>query len=165
MIEVVNVYNNELIKFKDFNGQETDIPLIVFDSGEFKDRKELFRKFFEFLKFQEFKIDNVLIVSIFKQDSAMVKRDVNAVKEGMEDFNIAVDVLPANKIQALEYDIVVLLLEDSNSRNYLIENDKLLNVIISRAKKGFITICDVKTCQNSVIANIFIENNFQVIKS
>ena len=164
MIEVVNVYNNELIKFKDFNGQETDIPLIVFDSGEFNDRKELFKRFFEFLKLQEFKIDNVLIVSIFKQDSVMVKRDVNAVKEGMEDFNIAVDVLPANKIQALEYDIVVLLLEDSNSRNYLIENDKLLNVIISRAKKGFITICDVNTCQNSIIANFFIENNFQTIK-
>lgn len=164
MIEVVNIYNNEVIKFKNFNGEETDIPLIVFDSERFKNRRELLKKFFEFIQIQDFKINNMLIVSIFKQDSAIVKKDVKIVKEEIKDFNINVEVLSANKIQALEYDIVVLLLEDSNSRNYLIENDKLLNVIISRAKKGFITICDVNNCQNNIIANIFTENNFQIIK-
>jgi len=164
MIKIVNIYNNEIIKFRNFKGEEIDVPLIIFNTQDIDNRVELFDYFFEFIKMQDFKIDNILIVSIFKQDVTQIKRDMDFAKEKHPDFNIHIDILSADKIQALEYDLVVLLLEDSNSRNYLVENDKLLNVIISRAKKGFITICDMDTCSNHIISNIFAENNFQIIK-
>jgi len=165
MVKIVNIYNNEVIKFKDFLGNETDIPLILFDNTDCQNRIETFKKLFKFLNIQDFKIDNVLIVSVFKQNVEKMKNEIEIVREEAEDLKMNIDVLPADKIQALEYDIVVLFIEDSNSRNYIIENDKLLNVILSRAKKGFITVCKIESnCTNNIIADIFRENNFQVIK-
>jgi hypothetical protein len=166
IIQIINIFNNELVKFKNFDGYETDIPLIVFDNKSFKNRAEMFDRFFNFIKIQDFSIKNILFVSVFKQDVPGIKNDIDFVLSSQkEPLDIHIDVFPANKIQALEYDLVVLLLEDGNSRKYLVENDKLLNVIISRARKGFIVICNVEECKNDVVSNIFIERKFQIIKT
>ena len=161
IIEAVNVFNGEIVEFKNFKGESTFSPLIVFNERGFKDRKEVIRSLLELLSIQDFSIKDVLFVSVFKQDVVGLKKDVEEVF--FDSFDFEIDVLPADKIQALEYDVVVLFLEDSNSRNYLIENDKLLNVIISRARKGFIAVVDEVFIEGSVLADFFEENEFKRI--
>ena len=115
---------------------------------------------FRYFAREEFKIDNALIVCISKQEVNEVEKIIKYIEI---DKNINIDILPIDKIQALEYDVVILLAEENTSRTYISENDKLLNVVISRARKGFIALCAVNACMESAMGNVLQQNEFQVI--
>ena len=165
LLPAINIFNQEKVLIKKFNGEYTENPLLLLNA---ENREENIKKFLKFLSIQEMLLENVLITTLFKQDVDMIKRLIRNYKE---EFNIKneIDVISADKIQSLEYDVVYFISnivnDDSQGYLYLMSNPKILNVIISRAKKVFILNCNIDFClkDNNLINGIITKNKFELL--
>ena len=165
LLPVINIFNQEKVLIKKLNGEYTENPLLLLHS---ENREESIKKFLEFLSVQEMLFESILITTLFKQDVEIIKR---LTKNYKEEFNIKneIDVISADKIQSLEYDVVYFISnivnDESQGYLYLMSNPKILNVIISRAKKVFILNCNIDFClkDNNSINSIITKNNFELL--
>ena len=159
-LELLDIYNSSQPLYK-IGEKEYNSSLLYIDNRDLIDNR--IKMFVEL--FDRYSMENMLIVTLFKERIKDIRMVVDRYRGDRDIYVKSVD-----SIQSHEYDMVLFESDcekiDDVSYNYIIENPRILNVIIGRTKKCFILSISRDVVESSTfLSELIIDNRFLEIRN